>query len=166
MGFVIAKDELVSFGVYKETVLNGLGYQFANKTRYEGVFKNGLLNGKGLKYQILQNKFVIGNFVDGNLKDMDDIDEDVSNGLPDLSEMKRAIHLRSMYFYNSFVQTSSLLKFTGYQETMAKFNPQQEYIYLKCSSRARLASKGPKPPIRTTRLISRPRVLCVRRGDR
>ena len=128
LGFVILKDELVSFGVYKDDVLEGLGYQFTNKVRYEGVFRGGLLNGVGSKYQILKHKVTVGNFVDGDMVGVE-YTEDNRNKGEEISEYKRSIHLRSMYFFNSFVQSSSLLKHTGFSEIVNKYHPQQEYLY-------------------------------------
>ena len=112
----------MSFGVYKDDVLEGLGYQFTNKTKYEGVFKNGLLNGRGLKHEIVKQISSIYQFVEGNPVRME---ESFNEKGVNLTDYKRSIHLRSMYFFNSFVQSSSLLKYTGFAEIINKYHPQQ-----------------------------------------
>lgn len=63
---------------------------------------------------MLQNKYVIGNFVDGDIKEMDYVDNKMTKD-PELNNMRRVIHLKSIYFFNSFVESASLLKYNGYE---------------------------------------------------
>lgn len=62
--------------------------------------------------------------------------------VPDILDMKRLLHLRSRYFFNSYVQASSLLKYNGYEETISKSNPQQEYIYPEYSIKKKVSQKN------------------------
>ncbi len=61
LGFVVNKNnQLVSYGSYINSKLNGLGCKFENSVRYEGIFQNGFLNGQGLK--CAAGKYSFGTF--------------------------------------------------------------------------------------------------------
>lgn len=150
----MVKNELVSFGTYKEDVLEGLGYQFTNKTRYEGVFKNGLLNGLGLKYEIMRLSTSIGKFVDGNMVEFNQSESGINKAM-DLTDYKRGIHLRSMYFFNSFVQASSLLKYSGFMEITNKYHPQQEYLLPSSPTKSPKKKPSQQPPNITEKISSK-----------
>lgn len=48
---------------------------------------------------------------------------------PNISAIKRDMHIKSLYFFNSFLNSSSMLKFTGYEETQFRStNRQKDYL--------------------------------------
>lgn len=66
LGLVVNKNnQLVSYGSYIGSKLNGYGCKFENAVRYEGEFENGFLNGQGLK--LTGGKYSFGGFENGAL---------------------------------------------------------------------------------------------------
>lgn len=66
IGFSLNKNgQLISYGIYMNDKLNGMGCKYENTVRYEGIFENGFMNGVGLKCS--QGKYSFGDFVNGNL---------------------------------------------------------------------------------------------------
>jgi len=55
----IFKDKLIQYGVFHRDELNGLGYLVEGISILEGRFKNGKLDGYGLKMDIPMGNFVI-----------------------------------------------------------------------------------------------------------
>lgn len=78
------------------------------------MFKGGLLNGFGLKYQSQQNKYTFGYYEKGALKELTDIGDAEENSVPNMILMKKKMHIQSVYFFNSFVKATSMLKYRGY----------------------------------------------------
>jgi hypothetical protein len=54
---VIFKDKLIEYGLYSREELNGLGYSVEETNVMEGRFKNGKLDGNGLKMDIQMGIF-------------------------------------------------------------------------------------------------------------
>lgn len=119
----------MSFGVYVNKVLDGFGCRFENGIRTEGYFKAGFLNGFGLKYNTQQNKYTFGYFDKGTLKEMNDFGDAEQDSGPNMALIKKEMHIKSIYFFNSFVKSSTMLKYRGYEETMYRSTkPQKEYL--------------------------------------
>mgnify|MGYP000884205074 FL=1 len=45
---------------------------------------------------------------------------------PNIAAIKRDMHIKSLYFFNSFVKSSTMLKFQGYEETQFRSGRQQK----------------------------------------
>ena len=54
---VIFKDKIIEYGVYNRDELNGLGYSVEGINVMEGRFKNGKLDGNGIKLDIQMGTF-------------------------------------------------------------------------------------------------------------
>lgn len=79
------------------------------------MFKLNMLNGFALKYQTQQNKYTFGYFDKGILKELNDIGDAEENSVPNMVLTKKKMHIQSIYFFNSFVKASSMLKYRGYE---------------------------------------------------
>ena len=111
LGFVLNKNEqLVSYGLYVNDKLSGMGCKLENTVRYEGMFENGFMNGIGLKYS--QGKYSFGNFENGNLTEALYIDDRSTQSEEKLKEFKRQEHIRSIWHTNSYIK-KKLIKFGG-----------------------------------------------------
>lgn len=90
------------------------------------MFRGDQLNGLGVKHNLQQNKYTFGWFEKGLLKELNDISNADTDNPPNISAVKRDMHIKSLYFFNSFVKASTMLKFQGYEETQYRVNRQQK----------------------------------------
>ena len=80
---VIFKDKLIEYGLYNRDELNGLGYSVDGTNVMEGRFKNGKLDGNGLKMDFQMGifclfnseKIIYGTFQNGDIRTIDVIAE-------------------------------------------------------------------------------------------
>jgi hypothetical protein len=92
-----------------------VGFKLENNVRLEGMFKAGMLNGMGIKHSLQQNKYTFGFFDKGTLKELNDINDSEMDNPPNIMAIKRDMHIKSLYFFNSYVKSSTMLKYRGYE---------------------------------------------------
>ena len=75
----------------------------------DGVFYNGVLDGIGVNYNMVTNKFLLGEHSGTQIKD-NRLEKGFGFPLKEILDIRKEFHLRSIYYYNEIAMLNIKVK--------------------------------------------------------